>query len=357
MTMAWDALARDGGYVLLRWRLPDDEWADADLVVGCTSTSVNLLGGGEPCDVVPTKAVATEGPAVAYLASRPPAREAPGTARQWPPPHAGCFPWALPNSRENIALEVVSQLVTLVSIAILCAESTLAERDTSDVPERGRYFLAEALCIGWFTVELTFRFSFSSAKSRFFYQPLNLVDLASITPFFVLLIARETASNGFAAIRAIRVMRILKLADGSSSVEDLVLAITCTRNQLLQFMVLFFCQALLWASIVFYIEKDDGDPGFTSVPATLWWAYITFTSVGYGDIVPVTAWGRVVVSFAVLMGLLLLTLPTTIFTDTFTGFFDRRRNVQRKAESDNRIREIHKVEHYLLVAKDAIDSR
>eukprot|EP00036_Acanthoecidae_sp_10tr_P024129 CAMPEP_0206327506 /NCGR_PEP_ID=MMETSP0106_2-20121207/22185_1 /ASSEMBLY_ACC=CAM_ASM_000206 /TAXON_ID=81532 /ORGANISM="Acanthoeca-like sp., Strain 10tr" /LENGTH=126 /DNA_ID=CAMNT_0053760129 /DNA_START=37 /DNA_END=414 /DNA_ORIENTATION=+ len=125
----------------------------------------------------------------------------------------------------------------------------------------------------------------SREKRYFLHNPLNVVDLASVVPFYILLIAGSTSANGFAAIRAVRVVRVLKVGKvggRSSSVEDLFLAMTYTQDQLVQFVVLFFCQALFWSVVVFYIEVDKGDPEFSSVPASLWWGYVTFTTVGYG---------------------------------------------------------------------------
>lgn len=371
MTMTWEALANGDNYVLLRWKHPQDTWQCDGLVVECTSKSVSLPA--DPIQLTTDSSATVAAVGVPTPATEPPESHVPGAAiepsqeesvgqigTQWPPPHDGCLPWSPGSSRANIALEVVSQIITAISIGILCAESMPSERDNADgAPEDTRFFVAEALCIGWFTVELLFRFTLSRSKATFFKHPLNLVDLATVVPFYVLLLARNTSTNGFAAIRVIRVARVLKagkLGGRSSSAEDLLLAISCTGDQLLQFMVLFFCQAIVWTAVVFYVEKDEGSPEFVSIPVTLWWAYVTFTSVGYGDIVPTTTWGKVIVSFAALMGLILLTLPTSIFTDTFTGFFDRRRNVRRKTTADNRVRELHKVEYYLRTAQNALSA-
>ncbi|VDO00995.1 unnamed protein product [Rodentolepis nana] len=201
----------------------------------------------------------------------------------------------------------------------------------------------ELSCIIWFTIEYVVRFIVAPCKCSFLKSPMNIIDLIAILPFYVskALDSLTAISKVVQVFRLLRVLRVLKLARHSIGLQALGYTVRRSYKELGLLMMLVAMGVLIFSSLAYFAEKDEKDTKFESIPATFWWAIITMTTVGYGDMSPTTAWGQVVGSGCALCGVLVLAMPIPIIVNNFAEFYKdqmRREKAVRRQEEMQRVR-------------------
>ncbi len=164
---------------------------------------------------------------------------------------------------------------------------------------------------------------------RFILSPIGLIDLVvvlvSLAPFFI------ANAAVLRVIRLLRIVSILKFSRFSAAMREIAAALKERSYDLLVCATLAFVLVLLGATGLYWIEGDLQPKAFGSIPRALWWAVITLTTVGYGDVYPVTTAGRLVGMLVAIGGVLLVALPTGIFAAAFSDAMQRRRKAMQKA--------------------------
>lgn len=247
-------------------------------------------------------------------------------------------------------IAIVSVLVILISIVIFCMETLPEfrdERDQSTVaptingtashvqnPFTDPFFIIETLCIIWFTFELLVRFFACPSKASFSKNIMNIIDIVAIIPYFITLgtelAERETNSGQQAmslailrVIRLVRVFRIFKLSRHSKGLQILGQTLKASMRELGLLIFFLFIGVILFSSAVYFAEADDPTSSFTSIPDAFWWAVVTMTTVGYGDMHPVTIGGKIVGSLCAIAGVLTIALPVPVIVSNFNYFYHR----------------------------------
>ncbi|MED5524108.1 ion transporter [Gallaecimonas pentaromativorans] len=173
---------------------------------------------------------------------------------------------------------------------------------------------AEWFFTGLFTLEYLTRLYCCSNRWRYLFSFYGLVDLLSITPtYLALLIPGANTLLIVRILRVLRVFRILKLMEYSTASQRLVQALVQSGPKIFVFFASLLGTVTVFGALMYLIEGPEN--GFTSIPRSMYWAIVTMTTVGYGDISPHTPLGQALASIVMLLGYSVIAVPTGILTN------------------------------------------
>jgi voltage-gated potassium channel len=175
------------------------------------------------------------------------------------------------------------------------------------------FFILEWTFTSIFTIEYFVRIYITKHPLRYILSPWGIVDFLAILPSFISLFFAGTHVLMILRLaRMMRVFRILKLSRFLKESEQLYLALKHSFYKISIFMLFMMILVIVLGTIMYVVEGEKN--GFSSIPQSIYWAIITITTVGYGDIVPLTVVGKLIASVTMLMGYSILAVPTGIIT-------------------------------------------
>ena len=184
------------------------------------------------------------------------------------------------------------------------------------------FYYFELISILIFSFEYIYRIVISYKESKwggvknYVFSFFGFIDLISILPFyikqFVLLDGRF-----FRILRLFRLTRVFKLGRESKSLRLFIKALSAVKSELMFTLFLSILTILFSASAIYFLENKAQPEVFSSITASVWWATISLATVGYGDIVPITIWGKIFASIISLVGIGIVAIPTGIISASF----------------------------------------
>jgi len=230
--------------------------------------------------------------------------------------------------RTSKLVDAVLVFLILTNIAVFCAETV-----PSLSREFGHWFRSfELICVViftaeylsrlWVAVEVPFlsRMPAWKARLRFAMRAPQVIDLLAILPFYV----GHVFGIDLRVLRALRLLRFLKLSRYSPALHTIIRVISNERRALMGAGLLLLAAVLFASTGIYYIEGREQPDKFGSVPESAWWAMATLTTVGYGDVAPVTPLGRLFGGLVMVTGLCVLALPVAIISSGFAQEVGRR---------------------------------
>jgi len=211
--------------------------------------------------------------------------------------------------------DVALLLAIVASVLAVCLES---------VEEYGTEYGYELSLIEWlftigFTIEYLLRLYSVDRPLRYARSFYGVVDLLSILPTYLSLVFAGTQTLlVIRALRLLRIFRIFKAAQFISESELLMLALAASRRKIMVFLGVVTTMILILGTLMYLVEGGQGG-GFTSIPASIYWAIVTMTTVGYGDIAPKTVLGQSIAAMLMIVGYGIIAVPTGIVSAEFVG--------------------------------------
>jgi voltage-gated potassium channel len=197
----------------------------------------------------------------------------------------------------------------LASVAVVMADSVGAIR-----VNHGRFLLvAEWFFTLLFTVEYILRLASVRSPMKYAVSFYGVIDFLAIVPTYLSL--AFPATKYFLVLRLLRILRVfrvLKLIQYLKEADLLVKALTASRRKITVFLFAVLTLVTIFGSLMYVIEGEAN--GFTSIPRGIYWAIVTMTTVGYGDVAPRTGFGQLLASFIMILGYAIIAVPTGIVT-------------------------------------------
>ena len=176
----------------------------------------------------------------------------------------------------------------------------------------------EVFCVVVFTIEYLLRLYASEFRVKFFFSFFGLIDLIAILPFYLTL---GMDLKSLRAIRLFRILRLFKFLRYGNTMDKIIKSFNSIKRELFLFS-LATLMLLYFSSIgIYYFENEAQPETFASIFDAMWWSVATLTTVGYGDVYPITSGGKVFASIIVFIGLGLVAIPTGLIASSLTRAF------------------------------------
>lgn len=157
-------------------------------------------------------------------------------------------------------------------------------------------------------------------RLRFIVSPLGIIDIVSIAPYYL----DQFDMVDLRFLLTLRMLRVLKLARYSPALTSVMSAVIAERRALMASLFLFAVMLTLISGIMYHLEGDVQPDAFGSIPKAMWWAIVTLTTVGYGDVVPTTAVGKMFAGMTGIIGIVLTAIPSGIMASSFATELKKR---------------------------------
>lgn len=211
------------------------------------------------------------------------------------------------------------------STYIVSGNTTAWKLDRIATDPHPAFFCIESVCTAWFAFEILIRFIVSPNRCRFVRKSINIIDLVATLSFILDSILNEMGVDNdvLEFFSIIRIMRLFKLTRHSHGLKILIHTFKASAHELSLLVFFLILGIVIFASLVFYAERIQYNPtnDFTSIPVGLWWAIVTMTTVGYGDMTPKTYVGMFIGSICAVTGVLTIALPVPVIVSNFAMFY------------------------------------
>jgi len=205
--------------------------------------------------------------------------------------------------------DIVLLVLIVISILAVILESVPAYGERY----RNLFSVIEWTITFFFTAEYLLRIWVVERSSRYIFSFFGIIDLLSILPSYISLVIG--GAHGLMIIRALRLLRIFRLFKLSRYIAEgnmLMMALKNSREKISVFLMTVVMLVIVLGTLMYMVEGEEH--GFTSIPRGIYWAIVTLTTVGYGDIAPVTGLGQFIASLVMILGYGIIAVPTGIVT-------------------------------------------
>lgn len=218
------------------------------------------------------------------------------------------------NGKSRISISVSF----LINALILLTLVSFSLETLPDLNETFRKFLHgfEVFIVAVFTLEYLARVWVAEKRFQFVFSFYGVIDLLAIMPFYL---ALGIDLRSVRAIRLLRLFRLLKVGRYSDAITRAQAALLSIKEELVMFLMLVLLLLYLSATGIYFFENQAQPDHFTSIFHSLWWSVATLTTVGYGDVYPITVGGRIFTFIILMIGLGLVAVPSGLIASALTN--------------------------------------
>lgn len=252
-----------------------------------------------------------------------------------------------PSARQKSGLSATNTLVVVLVIISFALFALETEPTITGMWARV-ISIANLVVLGAFAVEYVIRLwvvgehprhTGFTGRLRYALTPWALADLAAFLPELIWVLLPQTGDNSMLMfLRVLRLVRLVRIARFIPAFEIMGAALRRAGEQLLTALALALALVFVSAVMLYFIEGvGAGRPEFNSIPRAIWWATATLTTVGYGDVYPVTLWGKVAAGMIAVAGIGVVALPTGIFASAFSDELRERERARKEAREHAKV--------------------
>jgi voltage-gated potassium channel len=211
-----------------------------------------------------------------------------------------------------------------IQVLIIVSIFTFSAETTPDLKPQTRKILdsIELFCVIIFSIEYVLRIYVADKKLKFIFSFFGIIDFLAILPFYL---AFGVDLRSIRAFRFVRLFRLFKLVRYNRAIKHFARAISIAKEEILLFFFITLILIYLSAVGIYYFEHEANPKDFASIFDSLWWAIITLTTVGYGDVYPVTTGGRIFTFVILMIGLAVIAIPTGILSSALTRSIEEKK--------------------------------
>ncbi|MFV5693593.1 ion transporter [Flavobacterium sp. LT1R49] len=216
------------------------------------------------------------------------------------------------NTASGRLFDLILLGIILLSVFIVMLETVKG----FDTKYHHELIVLEWIITVFFTLEYILRILSINKPIKYIFSFYGIIDLIAILPMYLsFILAGASVLTVVRAIKLLRLFKILKHPKFSSQSIHLKEALIASRGKILIFIYFMLISSIIIGSIMYVVEGEEG--GFTSIPTSIYWTIVTLTTVGYGDISPITPLGQFIASIVMIMGYGVIAVPTGIVTAEF----------------------------------------
>ena len=247
-------------------------------------------------------------------------------------------------------------VILLVAI-IISVIAVMLDSDKEIHEDYGRLLLiAEWFFTLIFTLEYILRIYCSTDKRKYTLSFMGIIDLLSIIPtYLIIFYAPIGYLIDIRVLRLIRIFRIFKLSPYLRSGHTMQIALRSSRPKIIVFILSVSLVVIILGTLMYIIEGQQN--GFDNIPKSIYWAVVTLTTVGYGDVVPLTTLGKTVAVFIMLLGYAIIAVPTGIVSSELTKYNKEKKQERNQSEIIEKEKEILSKEEEILKKLDSLEKK
>ncbi|MEO0392449.1 MAG: cyclic nucleotide-gated ion channel [Pseudomonadota bacterium] len=223
----------------------------------------------------------------------------------------------------------------ITGLIVVSVTALILETEPSLQARFGSIFVAiEMIAVACFTLEYLVRVWVSVeerapgfkhpvwGRLRYMLTPMALIDLIAFLPSLITLFG--IGGQSFLSVRLIRLLRLLKITRYSPALRTMANAVYAERKAALAVLLIMGMSLVFLSSLVWFLEREAQPDAFRSIPAAMWWGIATLTTIGYGDVVPITPWGKMVGAIGAMTGVAMFAMPAAILASGFIRELNRQ---------------------------------
>ena len=247
--------------------------------------------------------------------------------------------------------------ICLLIIIVISVIGVMLDSDKNIHQKYGNILLtAEWIFTIFFTIEYVLRIYCSRSKKKYIFSTMGIIDLLSIIPTYLTIFYAPIGSLiDIRIMRLIRIFRIFQLSKYLRSGHTMQLALRSSRPKIIVFILYISLIVIILGTLMYIIEGQQN--GFDNIPKSIYWAVVTLTTVGYGDVVPITILGKTVAVFIMMLGYAIIAVPTGIVSSELTKNRKNKEQLKNQDEILEKENEIISKETEILKKLDALEEK